>query len=469
MYAPQTTISSVTVEMLALVAVSGREVVPLRPFVVALDSSVYSTLRPSPNYTVTEISGGIASGFRPDMHSAVAASIPNGWGTDRYRYVLQARVKLVTGLVHLVTVTGFSEYVDPSYNMGTVDPNLVFHIDNISTQVVACGTIHAAPMAIPAAGNQMSMMHSGQDAMRFMQRPVDVFTVSGAAQISSATGGAFAMASNTLHPLGQQAVVDRAVHAVPTRYAYALMSAAVSNSVLPDGLVALDEPAYRQNAITQQLAPPPPTQNQFIAAISRAQRDITGANIGRWTLANLMEIDPTLVSGGRVTVIDERGKIGDFGTMADTSKTAQIAASYAQSVPALMMASNLQSLHFQQFFGGDVVIIGCRSVTQNQPMERQMVQITTALKSELWVSCSHGGQYPFMVDCNCSLYSDIVMTVTDPSGRQERYRYPAWAMGTYSPAITADPKSYMETATQIAELMDVVGDINNAVNMNAYM
>lgn len=457
----------ITIISLALVAVSGREAVPLRPFTANIQADVYSTLRPQPTYTVDEISGPIASAFRPDMHSQVAASIPHGWSTDRYRYILQVRAETAMGLTQILHITGYSDYFDPTINLQTVDPNLCFRIDSVSSQTIAEGTMHSAPVAIPSAATQLTMMHSEGDAQRYLQRPVDVFGMTGPAQIASITGDAFSMAANTLHPLGMQAVVDKRLHAVPSRYAYALMDAAVRNVALPSGLIAQDEAAYRQQSITAQLAPPSPTNNPLVAALANISHDFTGANIDRWTVGQLIQLDPTFGPHRGLTVLDERGIVPDYGTMSDYSPVGQIGAMYAQSVPALMCTAGLSALHFQQYYDGTTMIVNWLSPGQDGDYSRHLLQLTTSLKNELWAAASYGGQFPFMVDCTCRVYSDTTITITDHRGGVHRYSYPAFAASTYVPSITADPKAYMETATQVATLIDVVGDVNHPVNMVA--
>jgi hypothetical protein len=457
--------AKITIISLALVAVSGREAVPLRPFTANIQADVYAMLRPQPAYTVDEISGPIASAFRPDMYSQVAASIPHGWSTDRYRYILQVRAETAMGLTQILHITGYSDYFDPTLSLQTVDPNLCFRIDSVSSQTIAEGTMHSAPVAIPAAGTQLTMMHSEGDAQRYLQRPVDVFGMTGPAQIASVTGDAFSMAANTIHPLGMQAVVDKRLHAVPSRYAYALMDAAVKNVALPDGLIAQDEAAYRQQAIITQLSPPSPTNNPLVAALASISRDLTGANIDRWTVGQLMQLDSSFGPHRGMKVLDERGIVPDYGTMSDYSPVAQIGAMYAQSVPALMSTVGLSGLHFQQYYDGTTMIVDWLSPGQDSDYSRHLLQLTTALKNELWASASYGGQFPFMVDCTCLVYSNTMITITDHRGNVHNYNYPAFAASTYVPSITADPRAYMETATQVASLMDVVGDINQPVNL----
>lgn len=58
------------------------------------------------------------------------AEIPNGWGTQRLRFMLEIEYNFV-GNTMTSYIQGFSEYHDPTFN-GNLDPNMLFYINSVT-------------------------------------------------------------------------------------------------------------------------------------------------------------------------------------------------------------------------------------------------------------------------------------------------------------------------------------------------
>lgn len=452
---------SQSIQILSLILVPEQgfaEAVMMRPFAAQLDYGAVHALGYTPTYTVGEIAGSIACGVRPNMYAGAAAQIPNGWGTTRYRYVMQVSSTNHMGVTSIVMCTGYSDYCDPSL-MGSLDYHLPFRINEIS-EMAAPGFNPNAQAMVPQSTNLLTMFrtpeNSGQGGVQYLQRPADIFASGPEATIFASSGGAFS-SQGILHPLAGTASVDATLNASPVRYVYGLVNAAVQNSTSPAGLAVMDDDQYRARAITQLLRPANPLRNPFVAALGRAMQDTGGTNMGTWCITDLMAVDPSVFS--KIKVMPQ-GNSMHYGTMGDTSATACVAAMYAQSVPAYMSAHGVQVLEFQQYYG-DATIVNFSSVLQDRPMDGVLQALRTALMRELYPAASYGGQMPFNITVRCYLFGHTYITITDDVGRVMSYDYPTYASGTYSPMLTNRPEGYMEMASSVHELLSAVQD--NAV------
>jgi hypothetical protein len=456
--------SSVKIVSFSLILQPGRENVPLRPYTPTLDAGIINSLEGTGVYTASGIAGTVGAAIRPDMNNHTAAAIPNGWGTARYRGILQVMTTnhMGTGEFHQLTV--YSDWADPALQTpGLLDENLPFRINEITTILAGHGMMNpgmATSGAIPAAPNMHLNLMRGADpatGVRLLsQRPADVFRLGADAFLTSMAPGMVGVDQTALNPLSAMATADMAQNASSARYAYNLMRAAVEHSSMPADLHASDSSAYVQSAITQQLTPASPMRNAFIAALSRAINDIGGTNAGNFTLRDLRAIDPSVNPQVQSTISQSI----QYGTMQDNSSAAQIAAMYAQAVPGYMSANSLQTVKFIQGWDGECLIVQFGSYFASEAMTRHLNGFRTSMRSELWAAASHGGTMPFTIEVTCYIYGNITIGITDSRGRVSQYDYPAFAAAVYSPVVTNDPNGYLNLASAMHELTSTVADIN---------
>jgi hypothetical protein len=227
--------------------------------------------------------------------------------------------------------------------------------------------------------------------------------------------------------------------------------------------VGIDESEdYVNREITALLKPKSPLRNAFMAALNNKMSDYAGANIGAWTFNDLMALDPTV--GQRTNILQNNNPL-NFGTQTDYSAMAQVAAMYAQAVPAYLSAHAMQACEFVQWIGGQTDLINYKSVIMDRPMDMLLMAFRTVLERELYMSTSFAGTMPFSIHCKCHLYGDIVMIITDVSGRQHFYNYPCYAGSTYAPQITADSNAYIHMASTMAELVSTVRSNSTASSL----
>lgn len=453
------TVQNIKVSGLFLIEEPGYEQIYTRPYIAEADYGMFDQLTPHlKDLTIPDVAGVVGSYIRPNMHSAVVAPIHNGWGTRRYRWTMQVQVTNQLGIPSLVILDGWTDYSDASLS-GMIDPNMIFRINSV-TETRLNDAVSHVPVPVEAVCGNTSVFRLPEDDISvgsyFLQRPGDIHALGSTATILNSSGGQFGMQGQAMTTLTGAADTDNRLHSSSARFGYDLLAAARYANV------AGEDDAYREREVSRRLRPLDLHRNAFIALLNSKISNIQNSDTGSFTLKDVISIDPTVQE--RMHVQSNLNAIR-YNTATDYSVAAQVAMMYSQAVPAYMSQYAMQYVEFYQDMTGEVFFVKLNSVIQNRDLTRLSAGLAASLKTELFSAASYNNQLPFSVKVQCRLYGDITVTLTDDTGRQHIYSYPAYASSTYAPQITGDLTGFMKLSGTFHEMMNEMSVQTNGIGL----
>jgi len=453
---------SMTILSVMMIPEAGRTPVMIHPYEVVMDYGAVGKLgeqfAQNGVLTIPSVAGTLGAGIRPNMTAATAAPIHNGWGTSRYRWVIQVQVQPHLGVPQILMLDGWTDYMDNSYG-GLIDPNMRFHINSTST--ISLGSQPVAQLHSVSDTSLIFRMPDKSDTRSplMLQRASDIDAMKETASMIHNAGGlngqfgainsGITLSNTPMTTLSGVADADIHTHASAPRFAYDMIMAARTSHTAGE----LDED-YARRSMRMRLMPKSQHRNPFIAAVNRKMdNQYNCPDYASFTFQDLTELDPHLVGSNRLVIQQQIYQNVDYGNAGDYSAAAQIAAIYAQAVPAYMSIHGIQALEFLQQSNGDVIIVKCNSVLQNYDLSLLTQSLKAALQSELFVGASYNGAVPFCVSVKSRTYGYTEVTVTAPDGRQESYNYPTYASSTYAPQVTDKVDTVLNLGVAFGDLM----------------
>lgn len=159
----------------------------LRPYEI-VDShrhlaTIQEVTRGGRNISAEALSGCAGQVLRPTVTPIARAEIPNGWGTRRFRFLMQIEDTDLMGNVTEQYLTGYTDYDGASFHSGSVDPNLRMYVTGtIRMKSIKVMTPYGTQMQTSLANAAQVVTGRSQFSNNYMtqamamQRPVDVFT-----------------------------------------------------------------------------------------------------------------------------------------------------------------------------------------------------------------------------------------------------------------------------------------------------
>lgn len=270
------------------------------------------------------------------------AKIPNGWGTQRLRFMLE--VECIQDVTWSVYLQGYSEYHDPTLT-GNIDPNMKFYINSITVVLRQYDPISRTYIGRPQSTFNVITDHfnnvtfSEVDDTRAMAllRPSDVvqnlniLEMYGAEQKPNIINASSRISSNNVHTSSR--INNNPIHHFANTINSIIDAKNLANSTHNMADV------YRlaqQNTVESKILNIP-----FIYALHLMTGKPTPSD---FSLNNLLSIDVTVQN--RITLVDHVNDmvIPTHNTMLDSAYTESTLQATAESVKAVNTAQVISSI-----------------------------------------------------------------------------------------------------------------------------
>lgn len=454
-----------TAQIINLVLAEESGVVPmhLMPYQASVDAHTHYNLQQAvqrnPTLSPSAVASVMGEALRPDMSTNVIAPIANGWGTRRFRFAMKVLIENAMGSRFIYLVTGYTDYSDMSHS-GSLDPNMTFNFNNFQRIAEQSMMARNIPVGLNEVQGGSDILKNSLDSTAvpglMLQRPSDVYLIADDATMVNRSGGMLGLGENTICPLNGTAQLSNAYQACPVRW----MSDYLMTVTTPIAGIS-SEPAIEISERAARLQTSSLAKDDFFRMLTQMLSDAGAPSAARLTMGQLMQIDSTVLQRTSVVPYMPDTQMGSFVT-GDNRPLAQIAAMYAQSVPAYMSMCGLSSVEFIQMARsndldarpGHVVVTGGNAFTGERPIQALVVAFQNALQHELYPAASYGGQYPFSVKVSAASFGYLHITITDFQGVTEQYSFPCFANNTFNPMVTANQQGYLNLATDMKSLVN---------------
>lgn len=372
--------------------------------------------------------------------------IPNGWGTQRLRYILEVEHTSYQGLITTTFIQGFSEYHDPSMT-GKIDPNMLFFINSTTNIDRWENPVHGVmPSSTCASKNILTELPGGNtspvvDNDKVSVTPYDIHNnnyldakymagngtiVKTSDKITSSTPKLSSKVNNNPYKYFSKTINDFITTTAGSEISHDLSDTylATANYSREDYIV--DHP--------------------FMAALN----NLTGSfNPTSFTLGQLLQIEPGLETNNRITLID-RASIGiedSFATMLNTEHTESAlqpthgnikASLIANMLPSIMLDNLITdlSISMTNMTGEHVVIVpAANSFITNVYLQPYIERMVDQIKLQLFPLITDGYQNRFEAIISCDIVGDITIGISFFGQEHAVYRFPVFADSLYTPVI----------------------------------
>lgn len=406
------------------------------------------------------IAGVAGSLIAPSAHVGQMLSIPNGWDSARFRFVMRVRVDLASGLNSRYEVTGFSDHFGVSHG-GALDTGMRFYINNITTIrdiVNANGTTGFISQGASQVLNG-SIVNTPTGTGVFAMRPKDVVGEIQMQYMANNAGSNFKDGRANITGRSTSSIRN---NAVPTMF----LSNTLQNwlQTTRDSDVANDQAIV--NNTLGRLQEDGLEENRFANALVSVQGM---GNSGWFTLGTLQRLDPTFVVG---TMPESRFSVKRLGGMTNF-ETVQMgmgsswnggdieaiwASSMSQSVPAVMSKYFIGKLAFtstNEIVGGQITTVITNLKSPNIAMMSEAISnaVTIELESLILKDLSYSGEINFTIKGEFDIYGDTRIELKIANRPVQTYFMPTFADGLGAPVITHDKNNLVSMAFGMESLM----------------
>jgi hypothetical protein len=375
------------------------------------------------------------------------ATIPNGWGTQRLRFLLEVESAFggQGGSIMVSYIQGFSEYHDPSIS-GFVDPNMMFYINSITNVVRtmdAFGYWHVTPHSTfnvvtdLAGGNRYEEVESIGDLK--LIRPKDVIETIGTLELHGDNNTNVVNTTGSIS--GKSNTSDRMNNDPMTYFTKTLNSflEARSNAGRIEDTAGICETAGY--ALSEQSLMHMP----FIYSLYALTGVFTPTS---FTLATLKILDPGLST--HTTMFDNVNDIGlqNFSTILDTEHTApmmqptietMISTTVSQTMTSIMSECllSVMSLSMSNTSGQPIVIVtDAKSFIEDIDIQAYVNKAVSRIKNILLPEITKGNMLQVEVHILANVLGDTSIAVSVNYNPLTPFRFPTFADSLYVPVIT---------------------------------
>lgn len=389
--------------------------------------------------------------FVPDIINMDPATqgmveIPNGWGTDRLRFLLEIEYS-VMGILYTAYIQGFSEYNEASHS-GLLDPNMKFYINSIfhvtRQQDPITGRVIVRPYEMYNVLSDINnASHYGQidRGQQKMIRPHDMFNANYLEnKYNPSTTTGITNTSDTLDTI--RANPSKRSNNNPLTYLATGLNAYREAQVASN--ISWDAVDLYKNA-NIYTAEPDLTANPFIFAIS----NYTGALApNSFTINMLQAFDPYVTQKIKKIVRQQINLVSQYNTALDTTDTADTlqptienttAAFLANIIPALCSECLISdcTISITNTSGEPLVfILNPLSLVENLDIVGFVERLEVKIKQLVIPKLTHFNQLLVEVFINCDIMGDFTVSISINGAPPTIIRYPAFADALYTPMIT---------------------------------
>ena len=391
------------------------------------------------------------------------ANIPNGWGTERLRFIIVAENDGLTGTKRISYIQGYTEFSDLSQN-GLIDPNMIFYINSITNTTTTLDRVNNRLWTTPgstfnvvtdALGNSTYQMEMGDPFdLPKLARPKDIVENAMTLEMHNPVSGRVINASGAL---GQNtADTSSRTNGDPLQYFSKLYNCFIDGKIntsyssdANDPTAILRNAADMHTVLESNLLAQP-----FVKAIHRVTGEICPTN---FTLGTLLIMDPTINTNEIVVVRkDYRSQQptnlpmnnGLLDMMTMSSDTANTLNPTAENLKAVMLCNSINSMMLENLItrasvsmtnmtGENTVIISdVNSFIPDIDLIRWTNRLYSSLLNILMPKITDGGLTIVDIHFMTDVISDTTVAISLNHGPVYLYRFPTFADSLYTPTVT---------------------------------
>lgn len=402
----------------------------------------------------TSMTGLASSVIDIDGRGGNQIYIPNGWGTKRFRFILQTRETSMKfpGVTYYTYLQGFSDFMDVSIQSSQINPDTNFFINSflrIQENVVQTPNGPQLMHRVHSKGQLLNgtlVANQNVSGMTHFMRPMDMYgAVQTLADRELATADVIDMRNCSIG--GSNSVMNNYQNNTASHYLSRLLSpftTSLKQAAHAPGYGSVYDVALG-HATSQE---PTAYDNPMIFLIER--------NFGRpgspfFNLKELSSLDSQL--GQKViytpTDVNFSNGLATRGMSADWNNALPetiLATKLANCIPGVLWSNfiGMASFGLTNALGGGRVALAMemvRPITKYSPPETAAA-FYTELEEVIARDISYNNQIMFDVKVNVSILGDIQLQVSVNGGPMTLYVAPAFSSGTINPMYSHDTNSY---------------------------
>jgi len=373
------------------------------------------------------------------------ANIPNGWGTQRLRFILE--VESYTGPMTIVSyLQGFSEYHDPSFT-GKVDPTMKFYINSITNVIKTLDPVTGQMVITPKNTLNIITDLSGNknytEVERFddfkLARPIDIMSTYGVLEKYGDMNGETYNHTGVVNSLTE---TSRRANNDPIKYMTSTLNSYIESKSLTGLTSNIGDISNTACGILNEESV---INIPFMFLISRLTNDISPSS---FNLNVLNRIDG-LVSH-KINLIDNVNDLGNIPTnyKLDSDITADMlqptvetikSTTFAQSLNSAMLDNLLSnvSLSITNSSGQPVVVItDAKSFIEGINISKFVNNLVSRIKNIILPKITDNNQTIVEIHAHSDILGDTSLTISINMSPSEIYRFPTFADSLYSPVVT---------------------------------
>lgn len=411
--------------------------------------------------------------------SEAAVNIPNGWGNDRYMFMMVVdnyrngkfiRTEFVSGYTNSANVSTLVAGSD-----ARIDPMMEFTINHVSTATQRFKDAHGNPITM--IGGTSSVLTNPEfsnftntSSDLYMMRPSDILKTvdkvdmhQGMAELAAVTGqdytGSYRDLDSTLSRLPMTA--NDTCGLLPT-FTSRIVHGLHSNTLPEHDPMRVDNSSPGQMAAMRNVDLP---FNQVGFAFVMNRAIANGVTVtSRFTYADLLRLDPGIDK--RVSLFGRSYESGVISfpsasgtdSMGSGTSIAVHATHIAQSTLALMSIAGVVTLGFNANNNSGMTEITLQAV-EGMDSDGKLANRLEVMKGRLIAEClnmvSENNSWNFSVDIFASAINDMFIKLTW-NGDKTEMLYPCFGSAMTLPIVTNDVSRLTDVAAKVGEIVSML-------------
>lgn len=406
--------------------------------------------------------------------SNVPINIDNGWGNRRLLFFMDVLTEDLSGAQTVYFIQGYTNYVGLSLQSRSIDPNMVFYINNIVVSRLMQpvntpqGVMHKHSLV--NTDHVLYDMQADPNNRQWTMRPQDIFHV-----LTSHNFGMSAQGStnnrppnvldnrNRLHSVPQ---MSRRTNAIASNYASNLVGGFLQAAESVNPVAA---PTETYDAAGNVVGETTINLNPFMLALSK--RRSSGFIGGTFYWRDLLALDQNVervltVATAGPTQIRQQHSAGMTSDWSGANVETKYAATISQAIPALMLECMLYQVAFtsnnmmrvEGNFNGIYTLMSNGTSMHGGSAVGDMETFKTRLEIEVLKDISYNNQQKFDIRVQSSVFGDTWVSISIDGGPYVDFVTPTFCDGVITPVLTHSYGKIENMASSIDNLVSQVGD-----------
>ena len=370
--------------------------------------------------------------------------IPNGWNTQRIRYVLEVESN-DNGIITSSFIQGYSEYYDPSFNHN-IDPNMNFYINSVTNVIRTFDPINNTWTSRPLNTYNVLTDLAGQQVFSELMTPTKHLIRPNDVNVVASTHD-FMDGNTNVNTFNTElnGVVKTSRRSNNNQFDY--INRTINSFIESKSLSSVSNSTsdlYMNAAATS-------TDNVINnSAFFESLRTLTGQiTPNRFTLGVLETIDPSLRNSTTLVDNAELDVFHKYNTILDTEHTEDMlnptvttikAYTIVQTLNSLMLDNLITKLHVNITNAtGELVVVvtECNSIISGIDITPYINRVVAGIKNILGPKITDNGYTSITTHVASDVLGDTSISIGVNNQPMVPYRLPSFADGLYSPMINS--------------------------------